>query len=137
MGPVRRSTVQSLNQPECEELLDANRYGRLAVQVHEHPEVFPVNYAMDGRRIVFRVDRGTKLSSIRHDHVASFQIDHIDEQDRTGWSVMAVGPVSEVFAEEEVDRLEDLGLETWVVGETTHWMRLSPHHLSGRRVVRG
>jgi len=135
VGPSGRSTVVALTQTECESLLEANRWGRLAVTVHEHPEIFPVNYAMDGRRIVFRVDRGTKLASMRRHHVASFQIDHVDEEEHTGWSVMAVGPVSEIFSEEEITRLEGLGLEPWVVGESTHWMRLSPHHLSGRRIT--
>lgn len=136
MPPDGRSSIRLIHEDECEELLRAHRWGRLGVQVRDHPEIFPVNYAMDGHRIVFRVDRGTKLASIRQHHIVSFQIDAVDESEQTGWSVAAVGPVSEVFDAGAIERLEGLGLESWAVSESTHWMRLSPHRLSGRRLVR-
>lgn len=135
MATDRQPSVQLIHEDECEGLLRAHRWGRLAVQVQDHPEVFPLNYAMDGHRIVFRIDRGTKLASLRQHHVASFQIDEVDEEQRTGWSVMAVGPITEVIDPEDVSRLEDLGLESWVTSESIHWMRLSPHRLTGRRLA--
>ena len=135
MAPDRHPSVQLVHEDECEELLESHRWGRLAVQVHDHPEVFPLNYAMDGHRIVFRIDRGTKLASLRRHHIGSFQIDEVDEHERTGWSVMAVGPISEVFDTEDIERLDGLGLESWVTSESVHWMRLSPHRLSGRRLT--
>lgn len=128
------SEYEALQRDECRTLLGRERWGRVAVQVGDHPEVFPVNYVLDGERIVFRTDRGTKLASIRRNHIAAFQIDAVDEKARTGWSVMAVGPVTEVHDLEEIARLEELELENWVVGEHVHWMRLSPHHYSGRRL---
>jgi nitroimidazol reductase NimA-like FMN-containing flavoprotein (pyridoxamine 5'-phosphate oxidase superfamily) len=130
------SSIQLIHDDECEELLLAHRWGRLGVQVRDHPEIFPVNYAMDGHRIVFRVDRGTKLASIRQHHMVTFQIDDVDEEQQTGWSVAAVGPVNEVFDAQDITRLEGLGLVSWAVSESIHWMRLSPHRLSGRRLVR-
>jgi nitroimidazol reductase NimA-like FMN-containing flavoprotein (pyridoxamine 5'-phosphate oxidase superfamily) len=89
---------------------------------------------MDDHRIVFRIDRGTKLSSLRQHHLASFQIDEVDEEQRRGWSVMAVGPIAEVVEADDVVHLEALGLDSWVASESVHWMRLSPHRLSGRRL---
>ena len=135
MSPGARSSVQLIHDDECVALLRAHRWGRLAVQVHDHPEVFPLNYAMDGPRIVFRIDRGAKLASLRQSHLASFQIDEVDEEKRRGWSVMAVGPISEAVDAADIRRLEDLGLESWVTSESVHWMQLSPHRLSGRRLV--
>jgi nitroimidazol reductase NimA-like FMN-containing flavoprotein (pyridoxamine 5'-phosphate oxidase superfamily) len=136
MATDGQSSIRVIHEDECEALLRAHRWGRLGVQVRDHPEIFPVNYAMDGHRIVFRVDRGTKLASIRQHHIVSFQIDEVDEDEQSGWSVAAVGPVNEVFDAEDIRRLEDLGLESWAVSESVHWMRLSPHRLSGRRLVR-
>jgi nitroimidazol reductase NimA-like FMN-containing flavoprotein (pyridoxamine 5'-phosphate oxidase superfamily) len=135
MQADRRPSVQFIHDNECEELLRSHRWGRLAVQVVDHPEVFPLNYAMDGHRIVFRIDRGAKLASLRQNHIASFQIDEVDEEQRCGWSVMAVGPISEAIDAGDIERLEGLGLESWVTSESNHWMQLSPHRLSGRRLV--
>ena len=135
MQADRRPSVQLIHDNECEELLRSHRWGRLAVQVHDHPEVFPLNYAMDGHRIVFRIDRGAKLASLRQNHMASFQIDEVDEEQRCGWSVMAVGPISEAIDAGDIERLEGLGLESWVTSESNHWMQLSPHRLTGRRLV--
>jgi nitroimidazol reductase NimA-like FMN-containing flavoprotein (pyridoxamine 5'-phosphate oxidase superfamily) len=135
MQADRRPSVQLIHDNECEELLRSHRWGRLAVQVVDHPEVFPLNYAMDGHRIVFRIDRGAKLASLRQNHIASFQIDEVDEEQRCGWSVMAVGPISEAIDAGDIERLEGLGLESWVTSESNHWMQLSPHRLSGRRLV--
>ena len=124
-----------IHDKECEELLRSRHWGRLAVLVQDPPEIFPLNHTMDGHRIVFRVDRGAKLASLRQHQLASFQIDEVDEEQRRGWSVMAVGPITEVVDPEEIERLEALGLDSWVTSESVHWMRLSPHRLSGRRLV--
>jgi nitroimidazol reductase NimA-like FMN-containing flavoprotein (pyridoxamine 5'-phosphate oxidase superfamily) len=132
----QRPSMQYIHQKECEALLRDHWFGRLGVLVHDHPEIYPMNYAMDGSRIVFRIDRGTKLASLRKARVSSFEIDGVHEDERSGWSVMAVGPVREIHDEPTLERLESLGLDTWVIGETVHWMRLSPHSLTGRRLLR-
>lgn len=132
----RCPSVQHIHHPECEALLRDRHFGRLGVIVHDHPEIFPMNYTMDGSHIAFRIDRGTKLASLRQSHIATWEIDGIDEEERCGWSVMAVGPVQEIHDEPTLDRLDHLGLDTWIIGESVHWMRLSPHRLSGRRIVR-
>ena len=50
-----------LSFDQCWELLDSETVGRLALVVDEHPEIFPVNYVLDNRTIVFRTGRGRKL----------------------------------------------------------------------------
>ena len=51
---------------ECLELLKTEEVGRIAVVVEGRPEIFPVNYVLDGNGIMFRTDRGTKLVGASH-----------------------------------------------------------------------
>ena len=57
--------------------------------------IFPVNYVLDGDTIVFRTDPGTKLGAAGRAR-ASFEIDSVDREHRTGWSVVASGRLEEV-----------------------------------------
>ena len=53
------------------------------------PAIFPVNYALLDGEIVFMTGEGTKLRAALERAVVAFQVDHIDEADAAGWSVMA------------------------------------------------
>ena len=66
---------------------------------------------------------------------ATFEIDGTDSVDRTGWSVIIVGDGEEVTDSAEIERLEDLELESWAPGLKTHWVRIRPTSVSGRRIV--
>ena len=53
---------------------------------------------------------------------------------RSGWSVMAVGPAAPASYAERA-RVEALGLYPWAAGDRQHLVRLRPTFLSGRRIV--
>jgi nitroimidazol reductase NimA-like FMN-containing flavoprotein (pyridoxamine 5'-phosphate oxidase superfamily) len=53
----------NLPPEECWALLRGGSVGRLAVWVHDHPEIFPINYKVDHETLVFRTGAGTKLAS--------------------------------------------------------------------------
>src|SRR6266542_703777 len=54
------------------------------------PQIFPVNYALSGRMIVFRTAPGTELSYAPMTKVA-FEIDDYDAPTGVCWSVMVQG----------------------------------------------
>ena len=54
---------------ECWELLATQPVGRVAVIVGHYPVVFPVNYAVDDKTIVYRTGAGTKLHSVHRSNV--------------------------------------------------------------------
>src|SRR6266536_3894190 len=54
------SPLRELAERECLGLLASRVIGRAAVVVEGEARVFPVNYLLDGRAIVFRTDEGTK-----------------------------------------------------------------------------
>jgi uncharacterized protein len=130
-----RTGLHWIYRDECLKLLAGEVVGRLAV-VHGHaPAIFPVNYVLDGADIVFRTDPGTKLAAGERAS-ACFEIDGIDRQSRTGWSVVATGRLEEVTRYDllTLQRVQQLPVEPWAAGAKEHWMRLVPERITGRRV---
>jgi len=136
MGVIEgRTWLEILSESQCYELLAGEEWGRLAITIESHPEIFPVNYAVDDRSIVFRVDAGTKLTGLHQAGEVAFEIDDADSAERRGWSVLAVGPVEEIQRSVEMRRARELDLRPWAVGDKVHWMRITPRKVTGRRIV--
>ncbi len=129
-----------IDRTECLQLLARQRFGRLAVNVGGRaPAIRPVNYIFDApsQSIVFRTARGSKLHGLLVRQQAAFEIDGIDLENRTGWSVVVTGVSEEVVSPPELRRLERLPLDPWAPGEKPHLVRLRVRTVSGRAVVDG
>jgi uncharacterized protein len=129
------SEMLVLPREECLQLLAANSFGRLAVAM-DSPVIRPVNYVFDERSqsVAFRTADGSKFHAMLVNGNAAFEIDGIDSDSRTGWSVIIVGMTEEVTSPGELRRLNRLGLETWTPGRKAHWMRIRAWTVSGRRI---
>jgi uncharacterized protein len=130
--------LDDIPREACVELLAAHEVGRLAYFGAGGPQVRPVNYALDGEEVVFRVDGGSMLRWINGASVA-FEIDGFDVTAHTGWSVLVQGQAEEVtiFEPNELrDRLAGLALYPWAPGEKQHWVRVTRPVITGRRIVR-
>jgi hypothetical protein len=139
MPQAAHPSFQSLTDDECYELLATQQIGRLGVNAEHYPLIFPVNYALDQRAVVVRTHTGTKLSAADHANV-TFEVDHIDQFSRSGWSVLIRGLADEVTSAhraELIERTRATGVEPWAPGEHGHWLRIIPHDVSGRRIVPG
>lgn len=111
-------------------LLASQQVGRLAVALPtDGPLVVPVNYALDGEHIVFRTGHGTKLRAL-NSRLVSFQVDQIDTQRHTGWSVLVRGRAREVSGREHAH----VDVEPWVPEGKRHWVRLQIRSITGRRL---
>jgi nitroimidazol reductase NimA-like FMN-containing flavoprotein (pyridoxamine 5'-phosphate oxidase superfamily) len=128
-GPV----AQQLTSAECLEVLERNDFGRLGVVLEDgQPDLFPVNYVLDGDRVVFRSLAGTKL-----DHAALAKVAfEVDERsaDGGGLSVVVKGVGREITTAMDPDseRQRDLEIETPLHGD--HWVRIVPSLITGRRL---
>lgn len=129
-----RTGLEVLAQDECLRLLREQGVGRVAVVAGGRPMIFPVNYAVDGRTIVFRTDEGTKLDGVTSGFNVAFEIDGIDPMYHTGWSVLVSGVGRHVVDVTEKARLAELPLRPWAAGEKSHWVRIRPDTLTGRRI---
>ncbi|WP_115787182.1 pyridoxamine 5'-phosphate oxidase family protein [Arthrobacter silvisoli] len=118
---------------ECYELLAASVVGRLALIVDGHPEIFPVNFVLERRSIVFRTAAGTKLWESRKEEPAAFEIDGYDPVAEEAWSVIVRGSTSLIDDPDEKSAADALGLEPWQPGTKSHYVRLAPRVLTGRR----
>jgi uncharacterized protein len=130
------STMHELSREECLRLLADNGVGRLAVIGRDAPVIRPVNYAFDtpSQSIVFRTATGSKFYALLRQHTATFEVDGVDRDARSGWSVIVVGVVEEVTNPVDVRRLNGLGLEQWAPGDKPHWVRIRVRTVSGRRI---
>jgi uncharacterized protein len=130
--------LEELSAEECWSLLARQRVGRIAVIVGHYPLVFPVNYALDGRHIIVQTGVGAKLWSIQN-HNVSFQIDSVDPDNRTGWSVLVRGAAHEISAERNPElraRAEAAGAMPWAPGEREHLISITVDGITGRRILR-
>lgn len=123
-----------LTDDECWQILSKYSIGRVAVVHLNAPMLFPVNYVVDGRSIVFRTAPGTKLAMATFEKPAAFEVDDAWPELETGSSVMATGHLSLVTDLAEQERIETLGLRAWATGERDYFVRFIPNHISGRRI---
>ncbi|SHN88439.1 Nitroimidazol reductase NimA, pyridoxamine 5'-phosphate oxidase superfamily [Geodermatophilus obscurus] len=139
MTDARRAALTEIPVDECYRLLRTQQVGRLGVNAEHHPLIFPVNYGMDGQTIVIRTAPGTKLTAASHANV-TFEVDEIDQRERSGWSVLVRGLAEEVtdaHAPDLVRRTHAAGASPWAPGDHGHWLRVIPQDVTGRRVVPG
>ena len=129
--------VEYLSAQTCWELLASTPVGRVGVLVDSAPEVYPVNYAVDGHSVVFRTDPGNKLRGLGRSPSVCFQIDSFDLDQRTGWSVLVKGRAEEVLDSAELHRMAHIGLEYWTFGAKDCWVQIIPAEVSGRRIHHG
>ncbi|MFD6471220.1 helix-turn-helix domain-containing protein [Streptomyces goshikiensis] len=133
---ARRDTALApLEEAECRSLLGTHGVGRIAVFTPEGPAVLPVNYLVAGPDIAFRTAVEALAARAEGTQVA-FEIDNIDDVTAGGWSVLAVGELEAVTEPEEIRHLTAMARsQPWAGGPRTHWMKLTPVRLTGRRVA--
>jgi nitroimidazol reductase NimA-like FMN-containing flavoprotein (pyridoxamine 5'-phosphate oxidase superfamily) len=132
--PGRQARWQELSKSECFALLARERLGRVAVVDDLGPVVFPVNFVLDRHMVVFRTSEGTKLDAACRGSRVAFEIDGADAVAHTGWSVLVRGEAIEVTGPAELARLRKLPLDPWAPGAKTHYVRILPAALTGRRI---
>lgn len=133
----RRSPDQSievLSRDECLLLLGSRNLGRITFSVEGQPEIFPINYAMEGQIVVFRTAPGTKLDFVPTSKLA-FEVDDWNAKLGTGWSVVVKGLAEEVTRNpgRTAEHLRNAPLHPVAPGERWHWLAIRPSEVSGRR----
>ena len=128
------SALLRLSRDECLTLMASVPVGRIIYTRRALPAVELVNFALDHGDIVIRTDRSGKLAAAARGAVVAFEADQLDPDARSGWSVTAIGPSSEVTDPGELARLRAIGLGSWAPGTRDHFIRISPVMLNGRHL---
>ncbi|MGW5532551.1 helix-turn-helix domain-containing protein [Streptomyces xanthochromogenes] len=134
---ARDAELVPLDESECRRLLSTHGVGRVATFNAEGPAVLPVNYVVDGTAVAFRTSPEGELAAAAGTEVA-FEVDHIDDAMRKGWSVLAVGQAETVTDSAATRRLDDLARSyPWAGGDRRLWMTVAPRRITGRRIEHG
>lgn len=130
---AEKSSVEELSESACWALLRTSSVGRLAVWIEDHPEIFPLNYAVDHGTVVFRSSGGTKISATLSDSPVALEADGYDGETAEAWSVVIKGRVEQITSVPDLLDTIDLPLFPWQAGDKGHFIRISPTSVSGRR----
>lgn len=137
MGVIEgRTWLEVIGPAECWTLIGREEIGRLAVLVDGAPEIYPVNFALDGHAVLFRTDPGSKLRGLLRSPTVCFEVDGVDAAEQLGWSVMLKGKATELSTATDVASASRVPLHHWARGEKLHWIRIEPFEVSGRRIYR-
>ena len=96
--------------------------------------IMPLNYLVHAESVVVRTDPRSELRNALRDARVSFEIDGIDQQQRTGWSVLVIGRAQEIVDPRELEELHQTPLLPWAAGDRSEYVRITPELVTGRRI---
>jgi hypothetical protein len=80
-----------LSEADCKELLAQHSAGRIGFMAGDGPQILPVTYQFRNGSVVFRTSPAGPLAELVRRTSVAFEIDNIDEQNKSGWSVLVGG----------------------------------------------
>jgi uncharacterized protein len=127
----------TLDPLECLHLASTQTVGRICVLDDGYPVAFPVNYRLiaDGHGnavLVLRARTGS-LIAVPRERVG-FEVDGIDSEHNTGWSVVVRGTLHDSDAADAPDWLMNFDPRPWV-GDRDTWLFITPTVITGRRLA--
>jgi uncharacterized protein len=127
--------VTVLSEGESWNLLSGVALGRLVTSVEGEPEIFPVNFVVQNRTVLFRTAVGTKLVSAVINNNVLFEADDHDVTE--GWSVIVRGIARTLHRDDDIREAERAQLLPWTATVKQHYVRVLPTRITGRRFVFG
>ena len=121
--------VRELTQDECWELLVTHEFGRIAYHLGPEVHLSPVNYAVDGRTLLFRTAAGSKLVGVVMNPDVVFEIDEHDEHGAV--SVIVRGQARRLD-EDQAHRADNVPLHPWIPTRKDEVVEIQPDEITGR-----
>lgn len=119
-----------LDEQACWARLREEEVGRLGYHLVDEVHIVPVNYVVDGQRLVFRTRPGSKLLGVVMDSDVAFEID--GGGSHRPWSVLARGQ-ARVLEGNEARAAEQLPLRPWVGWDRFTFVAIDVETLTGRQ----
>lgn len=126
--------IQTLDVPQCYELLGTDSVGRIVYTDGAMPAITPINYVLQGHHVVFRTTAGSRLARAVEGAVVAFEVDQLDRATRTGWSVVVTGVARAMGEGSDQGRNAALTLAPWAGGRRDLAFSISPGVVTGRWV---
>lgn len=132
-----RPQLEEMPLDECRDRLSTHGVGRVGMTTAAGPVVVPVNYSVVDGAVVYRTAPGTLTAAPDGTEVA-FEVDHIDEAQSEGWSVLVMGRAQQITDPREAHRLAERAYSRpWAGGDRGLWVRIEPVQVTGRRISVG
>ncbi len=124
-----------LTQEECLRLLRAGIFGRVAVTTPDGPHIVPVNYSVVDDTIVFRTTPYSILGTYAQNTQMAFEIDHVDYEYYSGWSVVASGRGEAITDSHQLDAITaGWRPNPWASGSRNMFFGIRWTSITGRRL---
>ncbi|HVV14767.1 pyridoxamine 5'-phosphate oxidase family protein [Amycolatopsis sp.] len=128
--------LRPLTRSECLDLMKTAPVGRLVFSEGALPAIRPVNFVLHQGDVVLRAARSGAIGKLS-DEVVAFEVDEIDPDTRTGWSVVAVGKIEPVTDVGEIVAMAGPAHRPWAPGERDRFLRIRVEIVNGRRLSLG
>ncbi|WP_436791925.1 pyridoxamine 5'-phosphate oxidase family protein [Yinghuangia sp. YIM S10712] len=132
-GPTR---MVELGRDEALALLAGAQVGRVVFSQRALPAVRPVNFAVRGTDVVFRVRGDSSFAGALDGNVVAFEADEVDPANRSGWSVVVTGLAEILDNGSEYARTLAVAPEPWAPGVHDRVVRVRAELVTGRRIAR-
>ena len=133
--PSDQESVTVLSEDESWHLLASVSLGRLVTVLDGQPEVFPVNFVVQRRSVLFRTAEGTKLLSLVMNCRVAFEAD--DHGLEGGWSVIVKGDARVLDNRADIERAERAQLLPWTPTVKLRYVQVDVREITGRRFRSG
>jgi len=137
MNTTETKPLATLSEAESVALLGTQKVGRLVFTRWALPAVTPVNFVLrEGAVWIWTASTSSTWQAVRGSVVA-FEVDQLDADTRTGWSVVVLGVAELVTRPEQIEEARRHGPQPWIPGREEHLIRIPLKLVSGRRIRRG
>lgn len=124
-----------LDAGECWRLVGDHGIGRVVFAGDTWTQIVPTTYDAVNGTAYFRAPTFGELARRVDGHTASLQVDDLDRDTLTGWSVLMTGTAHRVEDAATVASLWSLGRpHAWFPGKQTQWIALPVDTMRGQRV---
>ena len=128
-------STEEITPAECKELLGSRNVGVIAYTEHALPAIRTVNYLLDGDEVLIRTTADSIFARAVANATVAVNVHVVDVDQRSGWSVTAVGRARILPMEESQRLAERLG--TWAPEDSSQVIHLRLQKLTGRRMLSG
>jgi nitroimidazol reductase NimA-like FMN-containing flavoprotein (pyridoxamine 5'-phosphate oxidase superfamily) len=131
------AALDLLTTTECLEHVRGGGVGRVIFNSERGPTALPVNFGLvDDGHLVFRTASTTILDAVRARQPIGFEVDHLDDAEGEGWSVLATGHALEATETGARHEADALGVVPWAGEDRNVVVHVAIDELTGRRIRR-
>jgi nitroimidazol reductase NimA-like FMN-containing flavoprotein (pyridoxamine 5'-phosphate oxidase superfamily) len=123
-----------LSEADCRELLAQHTAGRIGFMAGDGPLILPVTYQYRNGSVIFRTSPVGPLAGLVRRTTVAFEIDEINEQSKSGWSVLVLGFAEAMAHNYLLMSAWETGPVPWADGVRNLFVEIKPRKISGRAV---